>query len=190
MRQLLRWFAVAVATATVSLAAAETYGAGWSTIGASGIPVSATEWMVQYNYQPTMSLRSSVGTGTALVKYNVIATPDVTNRVVDQPNLCLWVTFRADTSAARVRATLYRVRFDDSAPQVLDVVDSDAHPANGQSGYRTEGNCMIGTPDNPAQPAQTLDFLRNAYYVEVELTRRDSTGNPGIKALGIGHDTP
>src|SRR5690349_11140451 len=112
VRRLIVGVCVAVITATVVRAAQETYGAGWTAIGASGAPVSATEWMVQSNYQPTLSLRSSVDTGTALVKYNVTATPDLTSRVVDQPNLCFWMTFRADTASARVRATLYRVRFD------------------------------------------------------------------------------
>ena len=35
-----------------------------------------------------------------------------------------------------------------------------------------------------------IAFFQTAYYVEVELTRTDASGNPGIKALGLGHDTP
>src|SRR5947208_16343337 len=104
--------ATAAAAASVSAGIAA-YGNGWSAIGASGTPVTATEWMVQTNYQPTMSLRSSVSQGTALIKYNVSDAPDLLFSPEDQPNLCLWVTFRADNAASRVRATLNRIYFDD-----------------------------------------------------------------------------
>jgi len=166
------------------------YGDGWSAIGASGIPVTASEWMVQRNYQPTMSLRSSVSQGTALIKYNVTAGTDLFLAPQDQPNLCLWVTFRADNAESQVRATLYRVHFDDIPAQALVTLDSNRFPPQGQSGYRVMHTCQIPNPDNPTDLLRTIAFFQTAYYVEVELTRTDVSGNPGIKALGLGHDTP
>jgi hypothetical protein len=50
--------------------------------------------------------------------------------------------------------------------------------------------CQIPYPDVPSAMLQVLSFGQRAYYVEVALTRTDPSGNPGIKALGLGHDTP
>jgi len=182
--------AALAASATLAAKGTDAYGQGWSAIGASGIPVSATEWMVQTNYQPTMSLRSSVSQGTALVKYNVVATPDLGSAPQDQPNLCMWVIFRADNPSSRVRATLYSIWFNDVPAKALYTLDSNDFPPQELSGYREMFTCRIPNPDYPSAMLQTLSFFHQAYYVEVELTRTDASGNPGIKAIGIGHDTP
>jgi len=50
--------------------------------------------------------------------------------------------------------------------------------------------CQIPNPETPAAMLPALSFFERTYYVEVELTKRDATGNPGIKALALGHDTP
>jgi hypothetical protein len=190
MNQVVRRGVFAGVAALAAAATVSAYGDGWSAVGASGTPVTATEWMVQTNYQPTMSLRSSVSQGTALIKYNVSAAPDLLFSPQDQPNLCLWVTFRADNAASRVRATLNRVYFNDTPAQPFVTLDSNSFPAQGQVGYRVMHTCQIPDPDNAGHLVRTIDFFQKAWYVEVELTRTDASGNPGIKAIGIGHDTP
>ena len=142
--------AVAVLASAVTLAAQQAW---WTTIAATGIPNSASAWMVQYNYAPSMSIKSSVSSGVALIKYNVTATEELTRVGPSESSpLCFTAAIRADTAASRVRVTLYRVQ--GATPQALG----------------------------------TLDFYDNAYYVEVELTKRDSTGNPGVMRIGLGHE--
>jgi len=170
---------------TVALAAQQAW---WTTIGAAGIPNSASEWMVQYNYAPSIALKSSVSSGVALVKYNVTATEELTRvGTSESSSLCFTAAIRADTPASRVRVTLYRLQ--GATPQALGTLDSDAAPANGVTGYREIRSCNLADPSvGPNATVSALDFYDNAYYIEVELTRRDSTGNPGLMRIGLGHE--
>jgi hypothetical protein len=177
--------AVAVLASAVTLAAQQAW---WTTIAATGIPNSASAWMVQYNYAPSMSIKSSVSSGVALIKYNVTATEELTRVGPSESSpLCFTAAIRADTAASRVRVTLYRVQ--GATPQALGTLDSDAAPANGVTGYREIRSCDLPGPSvGPNATVSTLDFYDNAYYVEVELTKRDSTGNPGVMRIGLGHE--
>ena len=67
-------------------------------------------------------------------------------------------------------------------------LDSDAFPPGGQTGYREMRTCLL--QDASGNRLLTLTFFARAYYVEAELTKKDASGNPGLKAIALGHDTP
>jgi len=162
--------------------------AWWTHIAAVGTATSSTASLAQFNDAGTVSIKSGVASGTLRMKYNVTAVDGVLDRTADHQQLCFMMTARADTSDSRVIATLYRQTIDTNRQRsVIATIDSANYPPDGVTGYRMMQKC--GIPDDAAggAPLEALGFAYEAYFVEVQLIKKSSAGNPGLQAVALGH---
>jgi hypothetical protein len=162
--------------------------AWWTHLGAMGTPTSSTASLAQFNDAGTISIKSSVASGTLRVKYNVTAVDGVLDRTSDHQRLCLMMVARADTSDSRVIATLYRQTIDTNQPRVvIGTIDSAHFPADGVTGYRMMTACDMTDDAAAGAPLESLNFAFEAYFIEAQLIKKSSAGNPGLQTVAIGH---
>jgi len=162
--------------------------AWWTHLAATGTATSATASLAQFNDAGTVSIKSSIASGTLRMKYNVTAVDGILDRTSDHQQLCFMMVARADTSDSRVIATLYRQTIDTNRPRsVIATIDSANYPADGVTGYRMMQKCGIADDSAGGAPLESLYFGYEAYFVEAQLIKRASAGNPGLQTLALGH---
>jgi hypothetical protein len=162
--------------------------AWWTHLAATGTPTSSTASLAQFNDAGTVAIKSSVTSGTLRMKYNVTAVDGVLDRTSDHQRLCFMMVARADTADSRVIATLYRQTIDTNQPRVVvGTVDSANFAPDGVTGYRIMMTCDMIDDAAGGAPLEALNFAYSAYFVEAQLIKKSSAGNPGLQTLAIGH---
>ncbi len=130
----------------------------WTTAGSVGIVESGD-----------VTLRGGVARltigspdGTAMIRYNIAATDAVVGVLNSGETLQLNVAFRDAGANAQVRAFVKEIALDSAKTRTLYAFDSDDREDRASGAYRIAAEQM---------PGIELDFQRNAYYLEVWLTK-------------------
>jgi hypothetical protein len=170
--------------------------AAWTTVGAVGTPDEVDAQKIAFYNDGSVGIRSSVTGASAKVRYNVVATRDVTALIKPFDDsefelpLDFSATFLDNGPRARVIATLKRMDMDfgpgGSETTTLAVIDSDAEANDTPSLYTRHLKPVRWN----GRPVSHLGFYTAAYFVEVQLIKSATGGDPRIRALSIFHDDP
>ncbi len=156
----------------------------WNAIGAAGIADESSTSLVSFNDTGSVSIKSSVNTATAQLRYPVhpigVMTRDLSST---GDRWCLGMQYRDTGSTSRVIVSLKAVTFfiDVALPpvQTLGTLDSKVYGDTGTD-YRWVLNCDLTGGGVPI----TSFFTSNmAYFIDVKLIKTASDGNPGLKVL-------
>jgi hypothetical protein len=159
----------------------------WSAAAVTGTVDEAGLSMFQANSTGSVSIKSSVASGTLEIRYNLSHMPIVIRKPFDPqddgPDQRIFLRARLrDTGAgSRVIVRLQQLNLDTSELQTLATFDSDdpANPAFPSTSYG-----LYTTRLNVPSTFQ-FDFSRFAYYVEAQLIKTSSSANPGLMAVQI-----
>jgi len=160
----------------------------WSAAGISGIVDEANLNMYQFNTTGSVSIKSSVSSGTLNLRYPVQSLPDL---LVPQQGDCpeLRVNLRDTGPGSRVIVRLMALSIfpdADGAPRPLTslgVIDSNTREATGDpTAYRSFRAC-IGTL--PPGSEFLTDYAFFAYYIDAQLSKSTASANPGLLSVQI-----
>jgi hypothetical protein len=167
--------------------------ADWTAVGSTAVVDDADVGKVELNDDGSASIRSSIATTNAKVRFNVIGVGSIEpigDPNVDSGQVRFAMRFRDNGAGARVYAKLKRVflgGFGGSNPSpstVIATLDSDLVPAS--NGWQTitakAADCCVG--------ARGLSFLDHGYVVEVQLIKNDSSGTPAVLGVELFRDEP
>lgn len=154
----------------------------WSAAGVTGIVDEGDLNIHSFNGTGSVSIKSSVASGTLDIRYPVQTVRDL---LVPQQSDCpeMRVLLRDTGPGARVIVRLMRlgtgiVRGLTS----LGEIDSDTLPLGGNpTQYRLASACLNAPPDSDA----LFHYAFFTYYVEVQLIKTTATANPGVMTLQI-----
>lgn len=150
----------------------------WTTAGSAGT-VDETDVSEIRLVQGEAQMNPAAGIGTvSTIRYNVVATNDLGGLSIPR----LTVRYRTGDGTGRVIVRLKRYNFDPGgAAVVVGDLDSNDHPATGAA-YVTRTKTLCG--------AAPFDFVRNAYFVEVEFRKNGANGTPGLGVVKIDVTQP
>ena len=174
------------ATALPQMAAAQVWVASTGIVDESSI--STFEFTGQAAF-----VRSSVATGSTVLRYNVVPAGDILKPITDPccEKRSLMVRFVDNGGAAHVIVTLKRYNVKTGKLTTLLTFDSDHYPA--QSGFQESVPIFDGTFFNfsfaqgPTEGSQDLGGCC-AYYVEAKLIRSAPGGTPGLATIRLVRD--
>jgi hypothetical protein len=157
----------------------------WSMPGLTGIVDESSAALVLFNDTGSASVRSAVSKAVVKLRYPVTGGP-FPNPQADTEDVttCMTLLLRDTGPESRVIARLVKIGLFTDQKTVLATVDSDTVGLAPSAAYQTAGVCGLADPDFPEQ-GFGFDYANFSYYVEVELIKTGSTGNPGIKHVGI-----
>jgi hypothetical protein len=159
-------------------------GGFWSAAGFTGVVDKSSLSSFIFNDAGSVSIRSGVSSGVVKLRYPVLGGPASTPG--GDTAFCMRLSVRDTGASARVIATLKAIRASDGAQITLGTFDTDAsfNPVTPSDQYQMFSSCDIRDPQS-VTPLNGFDYLQFDYYIEVQLIKTDSTGNPGIKHLGM-----
>jgi hypothetical protein len=184
--------------ATQGAGAPDSSEQGWTAIGATGTPDEIDAAKLAFHNDGSVGIRRSIAGASAKIRYNVTATRDVGERLiavdappeVDYIPLEMNAVLRDNGPHARVIVTLKRVATPfgatGSETTTLARIDSDREDAPDPSLYFRTGTWLS---ENGARIFR-LSFWRDAYFVEVQLIKSGSGGDPRLRVVTILHDVP
>jgi hypothetical protein len=159
-------------------------------IASTGMVDESSISTYQFNDQAAF-VRSSVATGTTLLRYNVVPAGDILKPITDPccEARALMVRFLDNGSAARVIVRLKRYDVKIGKLTTLLTFDSDHYPA--QSGFQEPVPTIFdgaffnfSFAQGPTEGSQDLGGCC-AYYIDAELIRRASGGTPGLASIRL-----
>jgi hypothetical protein len=169
----------------------------WTAIGGTGTPDEADVSELAFNNDGSVSIKPSISSASAKIRFNVIATRDVSVAVTPFDNdfkspLEMSAIVLDNGPRARVIATLKRMPLPFSssgaATTTLAVIDSDRPqkaPDDPSLYFRNTVQLSENGRDIP-----DLNFWQAAYFVEVQLVKSGPGGDPRLRAVTIFHDDP
>jgi hypothetical protein len=158
----------------------------WSAAGVTAIVDSEDQSIYQTNTTGSISIRSSVASGTLDIRFPVQTMPAHSAPA----GACteMRALLRDTGSGARVIVRLMQLGIKsgfDGQLTNLGQIDTNTTPRltqlNEPTSYAQYRTCLNVNPDVP------FDFSFFTYYVEAELIKSNSGGNPGLKAVQICH---
>lgn len=166
---------------------------GWSMPGVTGVTDKTGLSIAQFNSTGSIQISGSVGAATLMVRYPVSGVACLTGRTPFDPNsdgpderISLRAMIRDTGSDAQVKLTLWQLEAETQKQTVLATINSN---------YLVQGSTAYPTPASteylpfvaylPVPTDWCFDFGRYVYYVEAQLVKSASTGNPGLKVLQI-----
>jgi hypothetical protein len=159
-------------------------GQPWTSIGAAGSVDEADAGKVVVYDTGSIALASSSRSATAVVRYNVVATPGLVPAALndpDEPTLDLRASIRDTGQTARVVVRLQQMDRASGAITTIAAIDSDTFESEASDAY-VERGCLVRIQG----VSQTrLDCSRNVYFVDVRLMKTAASGNPGVKFVSI-----
>ncbi len=180
--------AAGIAAALAATAAAQTIEQQvWSAAGVTGTVDEVGLSMFQANSSGSVSIKSSVASGTLEIRYNLSHMPFVQRKPFD-PNddgpdqrIFLRARLRDTGAGARVIVRLQQLNLDTGELQTLATLDSDdpRNPALVSTSY------FLYTTRLNVPSTFNFDFSRFAYFVEAQLIKTSSSANPGLMAVQI-----
>jgi hypothetical protein len=160
----------------------------WTGVSSAGTIDEGDLNKILLNNDGSATIRTTISSTSAKIRFNVTADPDITPLPPDQfaSALEFSMRFRDNGPGARVIATLKRVAlngFQFNNPQVtetLATIDSDASPASEewQTGWGRWSNGFN----------RGLKFLNDGYVVEVQIIKNNSAGTPGVMGVQVYRD--
>jgi hypothetical protein len=169
--------------AVAPLAAAEM--GVWSAAGVTGIVDESGLNLFKFNSTGSVSIKSSVSSGTLELRFPIQAVPDL---LIPQQGDCpeLRVNLRDTGAGARVVVRLMALSiFPGSGTQVTSLAEIDSNstpPPADATQYRPYQTCI-----NKLPPGSEFLFDKSffSYYVEAQLTKSTATANPGLMSVQI-----
>ena len=159
-------------TLTLLCASVPVLGVGelWTTVGSDGTPDDSNRNAVIFT--GTVAEVSQGFIGTVRMRYNVDQT------TLDGQPVELKVRYRDNGARARVIVRLKEHNF--TTGDVTDVVsfDSDDEVASADFQIGSALSCTL-------TESHLLDFSQNAYYIEIELRKTGSRGDPGVSQIRL-----
>jgi hypothetical protein len=153
----------------------------WSAIGATGIADESSTSLVSFSDTGSVSIKSSVASATAQLRYPVLPVGELAKDQSTRPNasLCLDVDYRDTGAGSRVIVSLKSVDGEEGTVTHL-TFDSDSKPATGTD-YLFDHVC--GAVNSDGSEMFQYNTLARAYYVDVRLVKSASGANPGVKKI-------
>jgi hypothetical protein len=157
----------------------------WSAAGITGIVDEADQNIHQFNTTGSVSIKSSVSSGTLDIRYPVQTLP---NTLIPQQGDCpeLRVNLRDTGADARVIARFMALSVfpgSGNALTTLATIDSNnGAPAGDPTQYRSFRACIGGLPPDSEF---LIDYAFFAYYVDVQLIKGRAAANPGLMSVQI-----
>jgi hypothetical protein len=157
----------------------------WSAAGVTGIVDEADRNIHSYNSTGSVSIRSSVASGTLDIRFPAQTVP---NFLAPQEGDCaeMRVNLRDTGSGARVIVRLMALSiFPGSGTQLttLGEIDSDEQPILGDpTQYRPYRTCL--TTLSPGTES-IIDKAFFTYYVDAQLIKTSASANPGLMSVQI-----
>src|SRR5262249_21758281 len=143
-------------------------GDPWTSVGAAGTVKETDLDKVELSGGIASIKSTAPAASTVRLFYNVTTAPDLADGGV---NKRLRIRFRDNGPNARVRVFLRSYNLSNGTSQLLLQFDSDTLPASPLYRETTVGDgCFTGDSH--------FDFSANAYYLEVEVSRTSSAGQP------------
>lgn len=156
-------FVAALAPAPVTCNAASK---GWTTTGDSGATEDESNPQRPTYTNFTAAANAGSPAGTYVLRYNITAMGNLTAACV---NTRLRVRFRDEGAGSRVTVAVMRSSLNGGTATLGTIFDSDMFAPG--SGFQTQEILM---------PALLFDFTQNAYWLEVTLTKAQTTNQPGF----------
>ena len=142
--------------------------AQWTAVGSTGA-VDDTSKDIHDTTTSTIQILDSAPLPAILdVRYNVVRVDGVAGPVL------LRVRYRDNSGGGRVLARLRQVNLSTGVNTILAVVDSETFETSGDFQLRSDSTC----------PA-TVDFVNNAYYVDVRLEKWSAGALPAVQAIQV-----
>jgi hypothetical protein len=161
-------------------------GSIWSTAGNTGTVDESGLSIHQFNSTGSVSIKSSVSSGTLDVRYPVQTVPDL---LIPQSGDCpeMRVNLRDTGSGSRVLVRLMALSiFPGSGTQLtpLAAIDSNSTPppSGAADQYRSYRTCITSLPPGSEFLFDKAFFT---YYVEAELIKSTAAANPGLMSVQI-----
>jgi uncharacterized repeat protein (TIGR01451 family) len=145
---------------------------GWTTTGDAGVTEDESNPAKPTYTNFTAAANSGSPAGTYVLRYNITAIGNLNK--IGAVNTHLKVRFRDDGAGSRVTVSMMRANIFGGVATLGTIFDSDTF-ASGSS-YQTQELLM---------PAVAFDFTQNTYWLEVTLTKTDTTNQPGFGSAQI-----
>jgi hypothetical protein len=178
--RLLSFISAVTVMAWASVASAQI----WTTAGITGIVDEADGNIHSFNSTGSVSIKSSVASGTLDIRFPVQTVPDL---LVPQQGDCpeMRVALRDTGPGARVLIRLMRLGValgHEGQLTTLATIDSNTLPPIADpTRYRAHRACLSSPPDGEF----IFDFAFYTYYFDVQLIKTTSAANPGLMSLQI-----
>lgn len=140
---------------------------GWTTNGGSGATEDESNPGKPTYTNFTAAANSNAPAGTYILRYNITATGNLT--ASGAANTRLRVRFRDEGAGSRVTVAIRGSSINGGMLNLGTVFDSDAFTPG--SGFQTQEILM---------PAAVFDFTQNTYWLEVTLTKAETSNQPGF----------
>jgi hypothetical protein len=171
-----------VSCATVAAAAS---GSIWSAAGVTGVVDEAGLNIYKFNSTGSVSIKSSVASGTLEIRYPVQTLQDL---LIPQQGDCpeMRVNLRDTGTGARVIVRFMALSlFPGSGTQLTSLaeIDSDKMSLPGDPNeYRSYRTCINNLPPGSEFLVDKAFFT---YYVDAQLSKTTAAANPGLMSLQI-----
>jgi len=142
--------------------------AQWTAVGSTGTVDDASKDIYDTTTSAIQILSSAPLPATLDVRYNVVEVEGVAGPVV------LRVRYRDNSGGGRVLARLRQVNLSTGVNTILAVVDSETFGTSGDFQLRADTTCPVA-----------VDFVNNAYYVDVRLEKWSAGALPAVQAIQV-----
>lgn len=141
----------------------------WTTVGSAGT-VDESDLSTVSLSAGTVSLKTSLESETAYVRYNVVAENGLFNDC-----LKMAVRFQDNGDSAQVIVRLKQYNMTTGHTTTLLTLDSDTFGASGIYQLQAVGSCAL----------DRLNFQENAYYIEAQLRKTAAAGRAGLAIIKL-----
>jgi hypothetical protein len=146
----------------------------WTAVGTTGTVDEEDLSIVDMVGTATVQVKSTAPLpSTVDIRYNIVAVEGVFS---PSEGISMQVRFRDNGTGGRVVARLRQISFSTGAITTLLVLDSDTFPAS--NGFQTRSVSTCG--------GNVFNFLNNAYYIDLTITKFNTTGAPALQLLQVG----
>ncbi len=143
----------------------------WTTVGSAGTVDEADMGNVALS-AVTTAVKNSVANTTVDIRYNVVAVEGI----FGGEQKMLTVRFADNGAAAQVIVRLRQLNISNGVQTTLAELNSNDFPQSPVA----QAQSMVFNCQKPE-----FDFVKNVYYIEVELIKTGAGGNPLIRAIQI-----
>lgn len=161
------------AAALIFCAATSALASPWTSVGSAGTVDEADLSEVSLTDGVATFGAGAAASATIVVRYNVVATPDLDNGGV---NKSMTVRFLDNGTSANVTLTLKKYTFATGGITTLFTLNSNSYASSASYQVQTVQDGCTG---------ERFDFDANAYYIEATISRTAAGGNAGVAIMKV-----